>query len=150
MKNKKTPIILAIILAVLVCAAVVVLVVKPFSPKQSDNSTTTGNSSESTTTESGISVTVKIISERDNLDFEQTYTTSAATLGDLLVEKDLVTVENSAYGRYITAAKGFSQDASTGHYWMTKENGEYCQNGIDTTPLVDGNTYTLVLEVYTY
>lgn len=135
MKNKKTPIILAIILAVLVCAAVIILIVRPFSFQLHEGEKR---------------VTVEIISERDNLNFKKTYITSAATLGDLLVEKELVTVENSAYGRYITAAKGFSQDATTGHYWMTKENGEYCQNGIDTTPLADGNTYTLVLEVYSY
>ena len=135
MKNKTTTIILAVILAVLVCATVVVLIVRPFWFQLNEGEKR---------------VTVEIISERDNLKFSKTYITTATTLGDLLVEKELVTVEESAYGRYITAAKGYSQDYTTGHYWMTKENGEYCAYGIDSTPLVNGHTYTLVLEVYTY
>ena len=135
MKNKTVTIILAAVLAVLVCAAVVILIVRPFSFQLREGEKR---------------VTVEIVSERDKLNFKKTYITSAATLGDLLVEKELVTVENSMYGRYITAAKGYAQDYTTGHYWMTKENGEYCPNGIDTTPLVDGHTYTLVLEVYSY
>ena len=74
-----------------------------------------------------------------------TINTDATTLGEALLENELVTGEMGAYGLYIKTVNGvladYDVDAS---YWASYKNGEYLMSGVDTTNIADGEHYELV------
>ena len=76
-----------------------------------------------------------------------TIDTNAATLGEALLENDIVSGEMGAYGLYIKSVNGMVADYDTDHtYWALYENGELCMTSADLTPVADGGHYELVRE----
>ena len=90
-----------------------------------------------------IQVEVKI----DDRSVTFTINTDAATLGDALLEHDLIAGEMGAYGLYIKKVNGIVADYDVDHtYWGIYKNGEYLMTGVDTTPIANGEHYELVRE----
>ena len=71
--------------------------------------------------------------------------TDAETVGDALVENELIEGTESEYGLYVTTVLGQTLDWDADQmYWAFYENGEYAAAGVDTTEIVDGATYAFV------
>jgi len=77
-----------------------------------------------------------------------TYRTDAEYLGEVLTVEGLVQGEQGEFGLYITEVDGeqtvYEKD---GAYWAFYQDGEYAQQGVDQTPIRDGDSFRLV---YTY
>ena len=91
-------------------------------------------------------IEIQIKSERDHYDKTYQYDTDAEFLGDLLVEKKLVTAPESAYGRFITEAGGLKADEANQYWWSLSVNGTMAMVGMDEIPLADGDHYTIELK----
>ena len=76
-----------------------------------------------------------------------TIQTDKATLGEALLELDLIAGENSTYGLYIKKVNGITADYDVdGHYWGFYQNGEYCMVGVDATTIAGGEHFELIYE----
>lgn len=135
--KKSTKIAIAVLAAVVVIAAFVG-VYFAFGPK---------------TTQGAKAITVEVV---DNNGETTTYETrtDAEYLRQALEELDDATDfaiegEESDYGLYITTVNGITADYNAdGAYWSVYVNGEYGMYGVDTQPVTDGDTYSIVYEVY--
>ena len=74
-----------------------------------------------------------------------TIQTDKSTLGEALLELDLIEGEEGAYGLYIKKVNGVTADFDKdGHYWGFYQNGEYMLVGVDSTTIVGGEHFELV------
>jgi len=73
------------------------------------------------------------------------YETDAAYLGEVLLDNGLIQGEEGAFGLYITAVDGeeavYERD---GAYWAFYQGEDYAPQGVDTTPIADGDAFRLV------
>lgn len=70
--------------------------------------------------------------------------TSATTVGEALVELELIEGEDGDYGMYVTTVAGVTLDWETdAAYWGFYIDGEMAMSGVDTTEITEGSTYTL-------
>ena len=68
--------------------------------------------------------------------------TDKETLGDALLEHELIAGDEGAYGLYVKVVNGITADYDKdGHYWSLSENGEMVMTGVDSTPITDGAHY---------
>mgnify|MGYP001132635739 CR=1 FL=1 len=71
--------------------------------------------------------------------------TDAETLGDALLEHELIAGDESEYGLYVKAVNGIKADYDTDKaYWAFYQNGEYMNTGVDGTNITGGEHYELV------
>ena len=76
-----------------------------------------------------------------------TIKTDKKTLGDALLEHELITGDQSQYGLYIKSVNGIRADYDLDKsYWGFCKNGEYMLTGVDGTEIADGEHYELVYE----
>lgn len=73
--------------------------------------------------------------------------TDKKTVGEALLELELIAGEVGDYGLMVTTVGGKTADASC-EYWAFYENGEYAMAGVDSTEIVNGATYTLKIEKF--
>ena len=74
-----------------------------------------------------------------------TINTDKTTVGEALVEHNLIDGEEGPYGIYIKAVNGITADYDVDKtYWSFYINDNYATSGVDTTPLKEGETYRLV------
>ena len=77
-----------------------------------------------------------------------TIKTNAKTVGDALLENDLIAGDEGAYGLYVKVVNGLRADYDKDHaYWGFNVNGETSLTGVDMTDLTDGGVYELVYTV---
>ena len=70
--------------------------------------------------------------------------TDAETVGEALVQLQLIDGEQGPYGLYIKSVLGQVLDYETdGMYWGFYVNGEYALTGVDLTPIVEGDAYLI-------
>ena len=73
--------------------------------------------------------------------------TDAETVGQALLELELIDGEDGPYGLYIKSVLGQVLDYETdGMYWGFYVNGEYALTGVDQTPIVEADSYQLKAE----
>ena len=128
-KNKK--LIIAVIAVVVVVAAMAVIYV----------ATRPGTTAGSKT------FTVKVV-HGDGSEKTFTYQTDAEYLGEVLVEKGLIVGHSDTFGLYIDTVDG--EDAIwdvDGSYWALYVGEDYAMQGIDQTPIADGDAFSLVRTV---
>lgn len=90
-------------------------------------------------------VQVEVKAEDQSVTF--TLHTDKDTLGDALLEHDLISGEESQFGMYIKFVNGIEADYDKDKsYWAFYKNGEYMLSGVDTTVISDGEHYELVKE----
>ncbi|MBE6926391.1 MAG: DUF4430 domain-containing protein [Ruminococcaceae bacterium] len=101
--------------------------------------TTLGNGSKT------ITVTVK---DNEGKAVVFTIRTDAKTVGDALIENELIAGDEGAYGMYIKVVNGLRADYDKDHaYWGFNVDGEASMTGVDMTDLVDGGVYELVYTI---
>lgn len=88
-----------------------------------------------------------ICTDIDGVQQKQSVVTDAKTVGEALIEKDLISGEEGPYGLYVKSVCGITADFDTdGTYWAFYINGEYAMSGVEKTDIVDGATYELKIE----
>ena len=91
--------------------------------------------------EKTVEVEVKV--EEQSVTF--TINTDADTLGDALLEHELIAGEDSQYGIYVKSVNGIVADYDVDKsYWGFYQNGEYLMTGVDTTAIVGGEHFEIV------
>ena len=74
-------------------------------------------------------------------------TSSKKTVGEALLDENLIEGDNGAYGLYVKKVNGIlAEYETTGTYWAFYINGEYGLTGVDKTDITDGATYTFKVE----
>lgn len=74
-----------------------------------------------------------------------TIKTDKATLGDALLEHELIDGEPGDYGMYVKKVNGVTADYDTDkRYWGFYQNGEYLLSGVDTTAISGGEHFEIV------
>ena len=74
-----------------------------------------------------------------------TIKTDKTTLGEALMEHDLITGEQGQFGIYIKSVNGITADYDVDRsYWAFNKNGEMMMTGVDMTNIADGEHYELV------
>lgn len=72
------------------------------------------------------------------------YETEEEFVGPVLIEVGLIEGEEGPYGLMISQVDGEKIEDTNKAYWAIFEGEEYAMQGIDTTPVVDGQVYKLV------
>ena len=73
--------------------------------------------------------------------------TDKETVGDALLELNLIAGEDSEYGLYVKTVNGITADYDKDQtYWAFYVNGEYAQTGVDSTNVTAGDTYSFKVE----
>ena len=128
-KNKK--LIIAVIAIVVIVAAMAIIYV----------------STRPETTAGSKTFTVKVV-HSDESEKTFTYQTDAEYLGEVLVAEGLLVGHNDTFGLYIDSVDG--EDAiwdEDGSYWALYVGEEYAMQGVDQTPIADGDAFSLVYTV---
>lgn len=73
-----------------------------------------------------------------------TFETDEEFVGKVLLDEGLIAGEDGPYGLMITQVDGEKIQDTNKAYWAIFEGEEYAMQGIDTTPVVDGQVYKLV------
>ena len=120
MKNKKLILALVALIVVVGVFAGVWLATRPQSTEGSKN------------------ITVQIV-HSDKTEKVLTFSTDKEFLGELLLEEGLIEGENG----YYTVVDGEEAlwNETTQAYWSLLINDQYAIQGMDTTPIVDGDVY---------
>ena len=73
--------------------------------------------------------------------------TDKSIVGDALLDEGLIAGEDGQYGLYVKTVNGITLDFDTdGKYWAFYVNDQYATAGVDTTEIVDGETYSFKAE----
>ena len=73
--------------------------------------------------------------------------TDEDTVGAALLENNVIAGEDGDYGLYVKTVNGETVDYDKdGKYWAFYINGEYGMTGVDSTDIVDGDSYALKVE----
>ncbi|MBE6936701.1 MAG: DUF4430 domain-containing protein [Ruminococcaceae bacterium] len=93
--------------------------------------------------EGGKTVTVEVVVEEKRVVF--TVHTDADTVGEALLEHELIDGDESTYGLYIKVVNGITADYDVNaSYWAFYVDGEYAMSGIDATEIDEAASYQLV------
>ena len=72
--------------------------------------------------------------------------TDAETLGEAMLEHDLIAGDMGAYGLYVKTVNGIFADYNeTKTYWALTKGGAYVNSGVDGVTISDGEAYELTL-----
>lgn len=92
-----------------------------------------------------ITVTVK---DNEGKAVVLTIKTDTKTVGDALLENELISGEQGPYGMYMKVVNGLRADYDKDQaFWAFTVNGESSMTGVDQTDLTDGGVYELVYTV---
>ncbi len=73
--------------------------------------------------------------------------TDKTTVGEALLELELIAGDESEYGLYVKTVNGITADYDKdGVYWAFYVNGEYAQTGVDSTNITEGDSYSFKVE----
>ncbi len=93
--------------------------------------------------ETTIEVEVKV--EEQSVTF--TINTDKKTIGDALLEHNIIAGEDGQYGLYVKTVNGMTITADSGnYYWAFYKDGEYLMTGVESTEISDGEHYEIVYE----
>ena len=88
-------------------------------------------------------VVIEIKAEDNLVTF--TIKTDKDTVGDALIEHELISGDDGPYGLYIKKVNGITADYDVDQsYWAFYIDGEYAMTGVDTTKITEGAKYQLV------
>lgn len=73
--------------------------------------------------------------------------TDKKTVGEALLELNLIAGEEGAYGLYVKTVNGDTFDYDKdGKYWAFYINGEYASSSVELTDITEGTTYSFKVE----
>lgn len=87
------------------------------------------------------------VTDQDGKETKFEIHTDKTTVGEALLELELIAGEDSSYGLYVKTVNGITVDYDKdGKYWAFYINGEYASTGVDSTPVKEGETYSFKVE----
>ena len=93
-----------------------------------------------------VKITV-IVVDADGNETNFVVNTDKETVGDALLEQNLIEGEEGDYGLYVKIVNGITADYDTDQtYWAFYVNGEYASTGVGSTPVNEGDTYEFKVE----
>lgn len=88
-----------------------------------------------------------IVVDKDGNETRFEIHTDKETVGDALLEQNLIAGDESEYGLYVKQVNGITADYDVDKsYWAFYVDGEYATAGVDSTPVREGETYSLKVE----
>lgn len=73
--------------------------------------------------------------------------TDKTTVGEALIELGLIDGDDGEFGLYVKTVNGITVDYDTdGKYWAFYVGDEYAVSGVDSTEIVEGETYSFKVE----
>ncbi len=85
------------------------------------------------------------VSDKEGKELYYTINTDKATVGEALMELELIGGDEGPYGLYVKTVNGITLDYDTdGMYWAFYIGTEMAPTGVDMTDIVNGETYRLV------
>ena len=88
-----------------------------------------------------------VVVDKDGNAAEFEIHTDKETVGDALLEVELIAGEESEYGLYVKTVNGITADYDVdGTYWAFYVNDEYATSGVDTTAIAEGEVYSFKVE----
>ena len=88
------------------------------------------------------SVVIEVVALEKSVEFE--INTDRQTVGEALIEHDLISGEKGPYGLYVKVVNGITADYDIDQtYWSFSKNGEYLTTGVDMTDIENGVHYEL-------
>jgi len=130
------------ILAIILCVTLILLAGCSAAPQTNSTTVTDGQ----TVGEGSVSFPLTIVDKEGN-EINITVKTNQETVGGALLELGIVEGEDGSYGLYMTHVNGipaiYEED---GTYWAFYINGEYAVTGVELTPIVEGESYKLIVE----
>ena len=87
------------------------------------------------------------VTDKDGNETQFEIHTDKETVGEALLELNLIAGDESEYGLFVKTVNGITADYDTdGVYWAFYVNGEYASAGVDATPVTEGDSYALKVE----
>lgn len=88
-----------------------------------------------------------IVVDKDGNETEFEIHTDKETVGDALLDLNLISGEVGEYGLYVKSVNNITAEYSIDQtYWAFYVNGEYATTGVDTTAIEEGTTYSFRVE----
>ena len=73
--------------------------------------------------------------------------TDKATVGEALLDVEMIAGEEGEFGLYVKTVNGITADYDVdGTYWAFYVNDEYATSGVDTTEIASGEVYSFKVE----
>lgn len=117
----------------------------------------TGDTGAATTTETypdgsvlgeGETVFTFTVTDEDGNESAFEIHTDKTTVGEALMDVDMLQGEDGDYGLYVKTVNGITADFDAdGTYWAFYINGDYAMSGVDTTDVEAGATYSFKVEM---
>lgn len=87
------------------------------------------------------------VTDKDGNETQFEIHTDKETVGEALLELELIAGDDGPYGLYVKTVNNITVDYDTdGKYWAFYIDGEYATSGVDTTPITDGASYAFKVE----
>lgn len=90
-------------------------------------------------------MTLEIVSSKDDVNQKKEYKTDKEYLGEFLKEENLVDYENSDYGMYIRTVDQIKDDPDNNYYWSIYVNDKLSEYAADKIVIEEGSVYKLEL-----
>ncbi len=88
-------------------------------------------------------ITVQVVAEGKRVNF--TIHTDKKTVGEALIEHDLIAGEDGPYGLYVKYVNGIKADYDENKaYWAFSKDSKPLDTGVDKTKIADGEKYELI------
>lgn len=145
------------VLSLCLCV-VLIAVIALFATGCNDNKTENGGSTTTAPVSETVSSEKKVLGTGQTVfDFDVTDTdgnktsfeihTDKTTVGDALVELELIAGDDTEFGLYVKTVNGTTLDYDKdGKYWAFYINGEYASTGVDSTDITAGAVYEFKAE----
>ena len=87
------------------------------------------------------------VTDVDGNETEFEINTDKTTVGEALLELGLIDGDEGEFGLYVKTVNGITVDYDTdGKYWAFYVGDEYAVSGVDSTEIVEGETYSFKVE----
>ncbi len=116
-------------------------------PQGNETPKTSAVSSDKTVLGEGAKVFDFTVSDFDGKETAFEIHTDKETVGEALIELDLISGDDGEFGLYVKNVNGIRADYDKdGKYWAFYIDGEYAMTGVELTPIEDGKTYSFKVE----
>ena len=87
------------------------------------------------------------VTDADGKETVYTINTDKKTVGEALLDLDLIAGDEGEYGLYVKTVNGITVDYDKdGKYWAFYIDGEYAMTGVDATDIEEGAAYAFKVE----
>ena len=120
---------------------------KAEAPATTETTITTEVAAEVTALGEGATAFMFTVVDQDGNETLFAINTDKETVGEALLELELIKGEEGAYGLYVKEVNGIVADYDvTKTYWAFYVNGEYATSGVDTTKIEADTSYAFKVE----